>query len=236
VVEQTAAAPLEATVAAAARAAIEALVEGTTATVDRLTHGIRKAEAIADLVPLLANRATLIALDRSLGGSVIPEPEQAEETRRLVVEVRGAVDRATALTRELEADVSGASAEMRSVRERVARQLETIEPPSSSRGIDEVSRLLDRVREMVQDATRKGERLSATGERGSRAAEGLMRTLEGDAREMAGLITRLAPPTPDQEQRPSAPRPASLRLLDHEEAPPEGRESSRSPGTGEEPR
>jgi hypothetical protein len=236
VVEQSAAAPLHATVAASARSAIESLVEGSAATVDRLTQGIRKAEAIADLVPLLANRATLNALDSSLSGSVIPGAEQAEETRRLVMDVRVAVERAAALARDLEADVTAASSEMRGVRERVARQLEAIEPASAStRGLDEVSRLLDRVREMIQDATRKGERLSATGERGSRAAEGLMRALESESREMTGLITRLAPPGAEAPE-PGAPRPASLRLLDQPEASPEGFESTGSPGAGEEPR
>ena len=232
---------LQAAIAGAARQAIETLVEGSTLAVDHLARGLRKVEEIADQVPLLANRATLIALDRSLGAGLMSEAESAEETRRLVRDVRAAVERTSTLTRELEAEVAAAAAQMRGVRERVAERLDDIRlPVAPARSIDELSRLLDRVREMIQDATRKGERLSSTGERASRAADGLLRTLETDAREMSGLLARLTPATPEASS-PSAPdapasgRPSALRLLGPEQ-PPSGREERRAPGGNEEPR
>src|SRR5262245_27995812 len=134
VVGHTAAGPGEAqaAMAASARQAIETLVEGSTASVENLTRGLAKVEEIAEQVPLLANRATLIALNSSLGGGIIPGSEVAEETRRLVMEIRGAVDRTTALARELEAEVAAAGAQMRGVRERVATQLEDLRPPAVS--------------------------------------------------------------------------------------------------------
>ena len=52
-------------------------------------------------------------------------------------------------------------------------------------------RLLERVREMVQDAAAKGERLSATGEAASRAAERVVRTLEEEAATLSALAQRL---------------------------------------------
>jgi methyl-accepting chemotaxis protein len=234
--------PLEAqaAVAAAARQAIEALIEGSTRSVDHLARSLRKVEEISDQVPLLANRATLIALNSTLGSAAtMSSSELTEETRRLVKEIRTTVERSAALTRELETEVAAAGAQMRNVRERVSQQLEGLQQPSASpRAVEEVSRLLDRVREMIQDATRKGERLSATGERASRAAEGLTRALESDAREMAGLIARLGPTGPEQkmtkpvEDTPS--RASGLRLLGPDELL--GGEERRTPGAGEEPR
>ena len=232
-------AEVQAKVAASARQAIETLVEGSTLTVDHLARGLSKVEEIADQVPLLANRATLIALNSSLGGGMISAPELADETRRLVIEIRIAVEGTSRLARELEAEVAAATAQMRGVRERVAQQLESIgQPAASTRAVEEASRLLDRVREMIQDATRKGERLSATGERASRSAEGLMRSLEGETREMAGLLARLAPAVPESPEPPevASNRPSELRLLSQEDLLAERAEERRVPGTGEEPR
>jgi hypothetical protein len=242
VVGQATVAPAEiqAMIAATAKEAIESLVEGSALAVDRLSQGLRKVEAIAEQVPRLANRATLIALDSSTGGGMLSRPEQAEETRRLVTEIRDAVERSATLSRELEAEVAAASSEMQSVRARVAARLDEIQIPATpSRSVEDVSRLLDRVREMIQDATRKGERLSATGERASRAAEGLMRALETDAREMSGLIARLAPTaagtSAGAEPEAESSRAAGLRLLSQEPRTPERDDLRRSPGA-EEPR
>lgn len=229
----------QAAMAASAREAIEALVEGSSRTVEHLGRGLGRVEEIASQVPVLANRATLIALNSTLdpaGGKA----ERADETRRLVMDIRAVVDRASKLTLDVERDVAAASSEMQSVRERVAGKLDEIQaPPSSPRALEDVSRLLDRIREMIQDATRKGERLSATGERASRAAESLMRTLETDAREMTGLIARLAPPAPSSSAPSESSDPgraARLRLLSQERGLPDRGSERRTPGTGEEPR
>jgi methyl-accepting chemotaxis protein len=239
VVTSTGAAPgeFQASMVASARQAIEALVEGSARTVDHLGRGLGRVEEIVSQVPVVANRATLIALNTTLDPEA--KTERAEETRRLVMDIRAAVDRASRLTQEVERDVAAASSEMQTVRERVAEKLDAIQtPPVSPRAIEDVSRLLDRIREMIQDATRKGERLSATGERASRAAESLMRALETDAREMAGLIARLTPPSPPPVSSGSgeAGRASGLRLLSQEPGLPERGIERRTPGTGEDPR
>ena len=97
-------------------------------------------------------------------------------------------------------------------------------------------RLLERVREMVQDAAQKGERLSAAGERVSRAAERLVRDLEVDVGEIRGLIARLAPPAPREEPVESTPESdPPLRLLDRQEsASPWTAPPARRPGIAEE--
>jgi len=126
------------------------------------------------------------------------------------------------------------------VRERVAARLEQIPPlPAlgSAAAPDEVLRLHGRVREMIQDATRKGERVLAAGERASRAAHRFVRRLEEEAREMEGLVVRLAPPAsraprvePTAGEEP-APRLKPLRLLEPGEPksaePAKGREGRR---------
>jgi methyl-accepting chemotaxis protein len=234
----TAPSEFQASVVASARQAIEALVEGSTQTVDQLSRGLARVEEIAGQVPVLANRATLVALNSTLEPGAGRE-ERVEETRRLVMDIRAAVDRTSHLTHELANDVAAATEEMRSVRERVAEKLDAIQMPAPSpRALEDVSRLLDRIREMIQDATRKGERLSATGERASRAAESLTRTLETDTREMSGLIARLAPPSPSAARTEAADpgRASGLRLLGPDEAPRERSLERRTPGTGEEPR
>jgi len=75
---------------------------------------------------------------------------------------------------------------------------------------------------MVQDATRKGERLSAAGERSSRAAQRLVRRLEEQLREFEGLVVRLGPamalpeePRAGDDSAAGGPA-AGLRLLESE--------------------
>ena len=233
-------------VAAAAREAIEDLVIGSTEAVERLANGLRRVEEIADQGALLANRATLIALESVIGGQPAAA-DRAHDTRQLVVEIRATVDRTSRLSQELAAEVSAAGRSMHEVRERVAHKLERLPAATGpARPREEVERLFERVREMIQDATRKGERLSAAGERASRAAEALLRSLESEGREMEGLMVRLTPVSAegDAPEVPHAPPPArpgpametgGLRLLGKEDLlsdPFEGR----APGAGEEPR
>jgi methyl-accepting chemotaxis protein len=101
----------------------------------------------------------------------------------------------------------------------------------------ELERLTARVREMIQDATQKGERLATAGERVSRAAERLARGLEAESSDVHELVLRLstaelvAPDRPWAEgsddpagasspARTQAERLGSLRLLgrdDHDD-------------------
>jgi chemotaxis protein histidine kinase CheA len=231
-------------VAAALRDAIEELIAGSARTVELLARGMEKVEEITDQVPRIANRATLIALHASIPGRAASEAEAAAEARRLALDIQAAVERALALKRDLHTELAEAAGRMREVRERVAGRLEALGPASLSAGTSqEALRLLERVREMVQDATRKGERLSATGERASRSAEAMLRALEAETREMAGLLARLAPageaPAPGTRAPDAGASPGSrgLRLLGQEDLLREGRDPGwPAPGSAEEPR
>jgi len=213
-----------------AREAIEELVTGSTEAVERLASGLRRVEEMSDQTALLANRATLVALEASLGS----RSEGNGETRRLVDEIRATVDRSASLSKDLSTSIESATQRMHVLRERVAEKLESLpETPAQPMSGEEVERLFERVREMVQDATAKGERLSAAGERASRAAESLLRGLESETREVEGLVARLAPvgesaySTADDEQTNSAP--GGLHLLGDadDQALPEADEESR---------
>jgi hypothetical protein len=120
---------------------------------------------------------------------------------------------------------------MKGVRERVAARLEPNPPLPAIEAAplpDDLVRLHERVREMVQDATRKGERVSAAAERSSRSAERFMRRLEEELHEVEGLVVRLGPadaPPPEARGTGSAPaagrpRTGSLRLLEPGARPP----------------
>jgi hypothetical protein len=174
-----------------AREAIEELVAGSTEAVERLATGLRRVEEMSDQTALLANRATLVALEATLEA----RSEGNGETRRLVDEIRATVDRSASLSKDLSTSIESATARMHALRERVADKLESLPatPTAAPGSGEEVERLFERVREMVQDATAKGERLSAAGERASRAAESLLRGLESETREVEGLVARLAP-------------------------------------------
>jgi hypothetical protein len=93
--------------------------------------------------------------------------------------------------------------------------------PAAPRGGEEAVRLLERMREMIHDAARKSERLSAAGERVSRAAERLVRGIEEETSELSGLAARLARPEPGSATQP-APRlePESADESVSEDAPP----------------
>jgi hypothetical protein len=197
------------TIRATAAGAIGELVDASADSVEHLAAGMLRVQEIADHVQRLANRATLIALNVVAGG---PSPEsQAEQLKRLARDVREATERTSALAAEVEAEVAAAHERMQRVRGDIATRLESLpsaEPPAPVMAVlpDDAARLLERVREMINDATRKGERLSASGERASRAAQRLSRRLDDEARELDGLIVRLAPVNePGAAPAPSAP-------------------------------
>jgi methyl-accepting chemotaxis protein len=241
-----------------ARAAIHELVESSSASVDHLGRGLLRVQEIAEQVHLVANRATLIALNAALSGARQgrPEPEMMElsdEMKRLAAEVRTATERTTVLSREVEGEVGAAIERMRGVRQRVAQRLEELPapaPPEAARPT-EPARLLERMKEMIQDAAQKGERLSAAGERVSTAAERLVHRLEEELQELKGMTARLASPAPPRNTaadplasprettsfEPTAPPAPGLKLLGQEHLLP-GEESARDrrrtggPGTG----
>jgi methyl-accepting chemotaxis protein len=191
----------------ATRAAIQELLDSSSGSVEHLGRGLLRVQEISDQVHLVANRATLIALNSALAGSRMGRPEAemaelSEEMKRLAAEVRVATERTSRLSQDVEGEVASAVERMRGVRERVAERLERIPLPAPGEmpRLGERSRLLERVREMIQDAGQKGERLSAAGESVSRAAERLVRRLEEEVHELEGMVVRLSPP-----ELPSAP-------------------------------
>jgi hypothetical protein len=186
-------------------------------------------------VQLLANSATLIALNVALAGSGATgsRPEGlSQELKNLVIEVRAVTDRTTDRLAAIDREVAAAVERMSGLRERVAARLEEA-PPVPEAGATPLPqvppsaaalRLLERVREMVQDTAAKGERLSATGERASRAAERLVRRLQEEANTLEGLALRLGADESDLQEGglvsgaagaapASEARPADLRLL-----------------------
>ncbi len=219
----------------AAVAAIEEIVSASNESVERLAAGLLRVQEIGGPVQVLANRATLIALHVTLsepGGSGPRSEGLSRDLRSLAGEVRAVTDltaeRFAAIDREVEAAVE----RMKGLRERVAARLDEVPPmpeagasaPGAAQPGEVALRLLERVREMVQDAAAKGERLSAAGERASRAAERLVRRLEEEAGTLEGLATRLGATAeelrkgaaePDARPASSAGevRPGDLRLL-----------------------
>ena len=220
----TEAADAHAAFRSAARGAIEELVAGSAQSVDQLARGLGKVQEIADQVALLANRATLIALNAAVGGveTRALSVDLAEDMKQLAAQVRAAMERTTQLTREIEADVTGASQSMRGVRQRVAERLDAVSvpaPPAATSATAEPSRLLERVREMIQDATQKGERLAAAAERVSRATDGIVRGLEEEVQEMKGMMVRLSPPEAPEPSEAAPPPSASSRKPNDPQGP-----------------
>jgi len=201
---------------AAARDAIEELVSASTTSVERLSTSLVHVTEISELVRVLGNRSTLIALQAAIAGAEA-SPDVHADMRRLAGEVQDTTARAAELCRAVEREAAGALTRMREVRGGVAARLDAIpELPVGADSGDETSRLIERMREMIQDAARKSERLSAAGERVSRAAERLVRGLEEEASELAGLTARLTRPEAAAivAARPGDPARALLRLLD----------------------
>ena len=219
----------------AAAAAIEELVSASSESVERLATGLVRVQEIGGQVQVLANRATLIALHVALSDSGGPGPRReglSGDLRSLAREVRAVTDltaeRFAAIDREVEAAVE----HMKGLRERVAAKLNEAPPlpeagaaaPRAAQPTEAALRLLDRVREMVQDAATKGERLSAGGERASRAAERLVRRIEEEAGTLEGLALRLGATADESREGAAEPgarapssagelRPGDLRLL-----------------------
>lgn len=235
----------------AARAAIDELVRASGESVEHLASSLSRVHEVAEQVRVLSNRATLIALDTAVAtSSGEPRgPELAIEMKQLALEVQEATARTTRLSAEIEHESASAMSVMRDVRARVAERLDRVPAPPAAtpavrRGSDDAGRLLERMREMIQDATQKSERLSAAGERVSRAADRLVRDLEDEGGELAGLEARLAPPdahgdadppaSTAEPERPSVPsRAPGLRLLGQEHiVPDEG--GGETPGASEE--
>jgi hypothetical protein len=225
-----------------AAAAIEELVSASNESVECLAAGLVRVQEIGEQVQVLANRATLIALHVALsdsGGSGPRREGLSRDLRSLAGEVRAVTDltaeRFTAIDREVEAAVE----RMKGLRERVAAKLNEAPPlpetaavaPRAAQPTEVSLRLLERVREMVQDAATKGERLSAAGERASCAAERLVRRLVAAAGTLEGLAVRLGATAEDLRESEVAPgartpssagelRPGDLRLLGPDHAKP----------------
>ena len=208
---------------AAAAAVIQELVTASTESVERLAAGLTHVQEIADQVHTLANRATLVALDAALAGQrgVTPPEARAASLRALAAEVQAVTARTGELSRMVDREVAAASERMRGLRDRVAEHFEresrTATPGPEARaaggpGFELAGRLLERLRETVQDAMEKGEGLSAAGERASTAARRLARRLEDEIPAIESLIDQLAGiSVPAPSAAPG--RPGALRLL-----------------------
>lgn len=239
-----------------AAAAIEELVSASNESVEHLAAGLVRAQEIGEQVQILANRATLIALHVALADPGVAGPRReglSRDLQSLAGEVRAVTDLTAERFAAIDREVEEAVERMKGLRERVAAKLDEA-PSVSGPGVavapiaqpTEVAlRLLERVREMVQDAAAKGERLSAAGERASRAAERLVRRLEVEAGTLEELAMRLGAtaaelleggggsgagsPSPAGELRPG-----DLRLLGPDHARPPVAESGAGDDDAEE--
>jgi hypothetical protein len=231
-----------------AAAAIEELVATSNESIECLATGLVRVQEIREQVQVLANRATLIALHVALSDSGSPSPRReglSRDLRNLAGEVRAVTDRTTERFTAIDREVEVAVERMKGLRERVAAKLNEAPPlpeagtaaPSAAQPTEVARRLLDRVREMVQDAATKGERLSAAGERASRAAERLVRRLEEETGTLDELAIRLGATAEELREGGAAPgahapssagesRPGDLRLLGPEHAKPGAAESA----------
>ena len=103
--------------------------------------------------------------------------------------------RTTALARDVDREVAAAIDRMRGLRQQLGDRLEPAAPAvpaGDARDLERAARLLERVRDMIQDAMEKGERLAFTGERASSAAQRLVHRLEEELPALEDLIARLA--------------------------------------------
>jgi len=216
----------------ATREVLEDLVAASHASVESLGRGMLRVQDVSEHVQQMANRATLIAIH--VVSSVRREDGHSDdltnELKLLARDVRETTERTTHFAIEVENAVTEAAARMREARERALARLEAPEAApavapvaAGTRAHDDAQRLLERVREMVQDAARKGERLSQAGERASRAAERLARRVEEEAAEGEALALRLAPISSTTMNAP-LPAPVELRLLG--QVPPPASEES----------
>ena len=187
------------------REVLEDLVGASLASVDSLGRGLMRVQDVSDQVQRLANRATLIAI-QALTRTGDPATF-GDDLKSLAREVRDATDRTQRFARDIEVAVAEADARMRTAREQALARLEAGAPGPADAGAPagpselspDVRRLLERVLEMVQDASVKGERVSNASERASSVAERLARRLDANASDAEALVVRLAPvgePTP----------------------------------------
>ena len=230
--------------------AIEELVEVSGESVKRLGEGLLRVREISDQVQLMSNRATLIALNavvasgRPEGRTAPPEGPNAE-LKLLAREVRGATERVSALSDEIDRAVAAANERMHAVRERVIARL--VELPSATAPMPAAAAApaplllahgVERIREMVQDAARKGERMAESQEKVSSSVQRVGRRLEDEARDLEGLVSRLTPTgtTAGNASGRSAASPSGaaseafdvrkLRLLDPDATPPRAADPS----------
>jgi len=218
-------------VAERAREALQDLVEGSSASVDMLGRGLMRVQDVSDQVQRIANRATLIAI-QAISGTREPGTF-AEDLKQLSRDVRDATDRTQRFAQEIDGAVAEADARMREARQRALARLDVPAPPMApapvARAAD-AQRLVERVLEMVQDASAKSERVSTASERASSVAERLARRLEANASDAEALVVRLAPVGDAIE--PADVDAPELRLVDAP-APAEPRRADR---TADEPR
>jgi len=229
-------APVEEPAAERARQVLEELVAAASASVESLGRGLVRVQDVSDQVQRLANRATLIAI-QTLSGTGDPA-RFGDDLKALASEVRDATDRTQRFAEEIDAAVAEADARMRQARERALARMAPAPAlpaapaaPAPGPAVD-TRRLVERVLEMVQDAMRKGERVSTAGERASSAAERLARRLDANASDAEALVVRL---TPVGEQGEAEARPViGLQLVDESSATSEGGESQGETHHGEE--
>src|SRR5262249_25634778 len=139
---------------------------------------------------------TLVALEAALDRHATGEERAdslAPELASLARDVREATDRAAALSRDIVAGVARASGRLQQVQERVSARFQSIasRPAAVAPATPAPAghRLVERLREMVDDAARKAELLSGSCERASTIADGLVRRLEEEALAMEMLAT-----------------------------------------------
>jgi hypothetical protein len=184
---------------AAAAEALGELVQASGESIQHLSTGLMRVREVGEHVQVLGNRATMMALNVMVarGRPGVSSEAELAELKLLANEVRAATDRVAALSQEVEGEVGRAGQRMKGVRERVATALEAapVTPASAPAPAAQADRahVIERMREMIKDATVKGERLSSAGERASRAAERLVRHLEESTNELEGLVIRMSP-------------------------------------------
>ena len=207
---------------AAAADAIGRLVVASSESVAHLAGGMQRVQEIGDQTRVIANRATLIALHALSGRERTAASDPApvgEDLKSLAREVREANDRVGALTAEIEHQAATARERMASVRTEVAAVLDSVPTPETSPATEVAAdsvRLMERVREMIRDATAKGERLSSAGERASRAAERLKRRIESEVESVDRLLEALG------ARAPAEPAPgARFTVLERDDVRPE---------------
>ena len=200
-----------------ARQALQELVEASSYSVDSLGRGLLRVQDISEQVQRIANRATLIGI-QALSGTGEPSTF-ADELRQLAHDVREATDRTTGFANDIDRAVAESDARMREARERAIARMEApaaapARPSAPAAPAPDVQRLVERVLEMVRDASAKGERVSNASERASSSAEKLVRRLEGNASDADALVVRLAPVG---EALPATPPAPELWLVDPSE-------------------